>query len=54
MLEEGRKLIESAGVLILPEWDIEYAMVFDVVRKETKPLEGLTYSNDHTTLVICN
>lgn len=51
-LEEGIKLIANAGVLILPEWDIADAIVFDGVRKETKPLEGITYSNDHATLVM--
>lgn len=50
--EEGRKLIESVGLLILLECDIEDAMVFDAVKKETKPLEGITYSNDHVALVM--
>lgn len=50
--EQGRKLIADAGVLILPEWDIADALIFDVVRKETKPLEGITFNNGHATLVI--
>lgn len=40
--KQGREMIAKAGVLILLEWDIADALVLDVVRKETKPLEGVT------------
>ena len=30
----GRALLKDAGILILPEWDIANAMVFDIVRRE--------------------
>lgn len=29
-LETGRKLLEDAGVLILPRWDMNSALVFDI------------------------
>lgn len=45
-------MIAEARVLILPEWDIADALILEAVRKETKPLEGVTYSNDHDTLVM--
>lgn len=50
--KQGRKMIAEEGVLILPEWDIVDALVLEAVRKETKDLEGITYSNDHVALVM--
>lgn len=50
--KQGRKLIADARVLILPKWDIADALIFDAVRKETQPLEGINYSNDHVALVM--
>lgn len=45
-------MIAEARVLILPEWDIVDELILDAVRKETKPLEGVTYRNDHVALVM--
>lgn len=45
-------MVAKAGVLILPKWDIADAFVLEAVRKETKPLEGVTFSKDHATLVM--
>lgn len=41
--EQGRDMVAQAGVLILPDWDIADALVLDAVRKETKPMEGITF-----------
>lgn len=49
--EKGREMISKAGVLILPEWDIANALVLEVVGKETKPMEGVTFSRDDVALV---
>ena len=35
-LEAGRELLKDAGILILPEWDIANAMVFDAMRRESQ------------------
>ena len=32
-LEVGRQIVKQSGVLLLLEWDIENAIVFDSVRK---------------------
>lgn len=50
--EQGREMVAKAGVLILPEWDIADALVFEVVRKETKPMEGVTCNKDNAALVM--
>lgn len=50
--EQRRDLVAQAGVLILPEWDIANALVLDAVRKETKPMEGVTFSKDNAALVM--
>ena len=35
-LDHGRKLLKDARFLILLEWDIANAMIFDAVRREEK------------------
>lgn len=45
-------MVAKFGILIIPEWDIEDALVLEAVRKETKPLEGVTFSKDNAALVI--
>lgn len=45
-------MVAKVRVLILHEWDIADALVLEVVRKETKPLEGVTFSKDHAALVM--
>ena len=30
----GRLLLKDVGILILPEWDIANAMIFDAMRRE--------------------
>lgn len=42
----------KVNVLILPEWDIADALILEVVRKETKPLEGVTFNKDDDALVM--
>ena len=32
-LEVGRVLLKDVGILILPEWDIANAMIFDAIRR---------------------
>lgn len=50
--EQGREMVAKDGVLILPEWDIADALVLEAVRKETKPMEGVTFSKDNVALVM--
>lgn len=50
--EKGREMVAKVGVLILPEWDIVDALVLDAVRKETKPMEGVTFSKDNVAHVM--
>lgn len=50
--EKGREMVAKAGVLILPEWDIVDALVLDGVRKEIKPMEGVTFSKDNVALIM--
>lgn len=57
--EEGRKMIRSSKVLLLPNWDIVDAMVFNFVTKKLnadekvkKELKGAKFSKDHAALVI--
>lgn len=61
--EGGRQLLKDSGILILPEWDIANAMIFDIVRKEKdtqfktkeevlQEHKGFKYSDDHQELVI--
>lgn len=50
--EQGSDMVAQAGVLILPEWDIADALVLDAVRKETKPMEGVTFNKDNVALVM--
>ena len=57
--EEGRKMIRSSAVLLLPNWDTADAMVFNIVKKKLR-IEGkkkralsvAKYSEDHVALVI--
>lgn len=51
-LEQGRDMVAQAGVLILLEWDIADALVMEAVRKETKPMVGITFSKDNAALVM--
>ena len=58
-LEEGRKIITSAGVLLLPNWDISYSMVFNIFtkklsteEKKKRALSGAKYSEDHVAFII--
>ena len=59
----GRKLLNDVGILILLEWDIANAIVFDVVKKEIytkyrtkeeamQAHKGVKYSKDHEALVL--
>lgn len=50
--KKGREMVSKAGVLILPEWDIADALVLESVRKETKPMEGVTFGKDNVALVM--
>lgn len=50
--EAGREMVSKAGVIILPEWDIVDPLVLEVVRKETKPMEGVLFSKDGASLVV--
>lgn len=50
--EQGRDMVAKAGVLILLEWDIADAFVLEAVRKETKPMEGVTFSKDNAAMVM--
>lgn len=50
--EAGREMVDKAGVLILPEWDIADALVLEAVKKETKPMKGVVFSKDDTSLVM--
>lgn len=50
--QQGRDMVAKARVLILPEWDIADALVLEAVRKETKPMEGVTFNKDNATLVM--
>lgn len=45
-------MVSKVGVLILPEWDIADALVLEVFRKETKPMEGVTFSKYDASLVM--
>lgn len=48
----GREMVSKAGALLLLEWDIENALLLEVDRKETKPMEGVTFSKDNAALVM--
>ena len=57
--EEGRRMIKSSGVFLLPNWDIADAMVFNTVTKQLsvdekvkKELRGAKFNEDHVALVI--
>lgn len=45
-------MVSKASVLILLEWDIVDALVLEAVTKETKPMEGVTFSKDNVALVM--
>ena len=62
-LEDSRALLKDVRILILPEWDIANAMIFDDVRREgqtryrieedaTQAHRGLKYIADHNALVL--
>ena len=61
--EAGRKILKQSGVLLLPEWDIANAIVFDSVRKQRdvkfrtteevlQAHRGIKFSDDHQALVM--
>lgn len=50
--KQGRDMVAQAGVLILPKWGIADALVLEAVRKEIKPMEGITFSKDSAALVM--
>ena len=61
--EPNRALLKDAVILILPEWDITNAMIFDVVRREGQTSyrieeevqqahKGVKFSEDHMALVM--
>ena len=57
--KEGRKMIRSDGVLLLTNWNIADAMVFNTVTKKLRieekskrALSGAKYNEDHVALVI--
>lgn len=63
MPEGGKQLLKDSGVLLLKEWDIANATIFDTVKKskdaqfrtEGEVLQahkGLKYSDDHQALVM--
>ena len=37
--EEGRQLVNQAGVLIFPEWDITNAVAFSAIMKSKNPFQ---------------
>lgn len=52
-------MIKSSGVLLLPNWDIANAVVFNSMTKKLnvgeqvkKELKGAKFSEDHVALVI--
>ena len=59
----GRALLKDVKILILPEWDIANAMVFDAMRREGQKRyrkekevqqahKGVKFSEDHKALVM--
>jgi hypothetical protein len=40
MSNEGRRVVEDSGLLLLPEWDVSSTILFDTIRK----LEGEVFS----------
>ena len=61
--EAGRQIVKQSGVLLLLEWDISNAIVFDSVRKQRdvklrtaeevlQAHRGVKFSDDHQALVI--
>ena len=57
--EEGRQMIKAANVLLLPNWDIADALIFNSVSNNLelqdpnkKEFLGTTFSNDQATLVM--
>lgn len=59
ILEEGKKMIKSSRVFLLPNWDIVEAIVFTSITKKLnldekikKELKGAKFSEDHVALVI--
>lgn len=57
--KEVRKMIKSSKILLLPNWDIANAMVFNSVTKKLnvdekvkKEIKGAKFSEDNATLVI--
>ena len=58
-LEEGRQMIKAANVLLLPNWDIADALIFNSVSNNLglqdpnkKEFLGTTFSNDQAALVM--
>ena len=54
-------MIKSSGVLLLPNWDIANAMVFNSITKKLnadekvkKEMKGSKFSEDHDVWVICS
>ncbi|MFC1451555.1 hypothetical protein ABXK36_38010, partial [Bacillus cereus] len=58
-----RQLVEESRVMVLPEWDIDNANIFDCIRKEKyvqykneeeilQAQRGIKFSNDQQYLVI--
>ena len=57
--EERREMVKASGVLLLPNWDIADALIFNsiFIKLETldqikKQMKGATFSVDQATLVI--
>lgn len=49
--EEGRRMITSSGVLLLPNWDIVDAMVFNTITKKLNDEEKLKRDLEVLSLV---
>ena len=57
--EEGREMVRASSVLLLPNWDIEYALILNYVSNKLKTLEknkeeilGAKFSIDQVSLII--
>ena len=57
--EEGREMVRASGVLLLPNWDIENALIFNSISNKLEELDqnkkeisGAKFSVDQAALVI--
>ena len=57
--EEGRQMVKASNILLLPNWDIADALIFnsisnklDLQNQDKKEFQGTTCNEDQVTLVI--